>query len=214
MSMKWKAVGGNKQLRGAARLLAGVLLGALLAAPQAIGAEKRPTPVTVVNTPTVSVQQSGKWMVGLNDTPTVKVSAPPATIERPILDSFVPYVKTVSFNIESGTTQNNASIPIPEGKRLIIEFISARAQGPAGQKFIAQIQTSVARTESPRGIYWLVFFPQGSFSTIDVFTASQPTHIFAEPGYPPVQFVTTRTSLTGTAFVEATITGHLVTMPK
>ena len=210
MSINRKPIGGNKKRRGAVRLSAGVLFGAMLVPPQVITAEQKPRPVTVVNTPTVSVQQSGKWVVGLNDTPTVKVSAPPAAMERPILDSFVPYVKTVSFNIESGTTQNNASIAIPEGKRLIIEFISARAQGPAGQKFIAQIQTSVARTESPRGIYWLVFFPQGTFSTIDVFTASQPTHIFAEPVYPPVQFVATRTSLTGTAFVEATITGRLV----
>ena len=210
MSTNRKTIGGNKKRRGTARLPEGVFLWALLVTPYSISAEKKPTPVTVVNSPTVSVQQSGKWMVGLNDTPTVKVSAPLAMIERPIIDSFVPYVKTVSFNIETGTTQNNASIAIPEGKRLIIEFISARAQGPAGQKFIAQIQTSVARTESPRGIYWLVFFPQGTFSTIDVFTASQPTHIFAEPVYPPVQFVATRTSLTGTAFVEATITGRLV----
>jgi hypothetical protein len=165
----------------------------------------------VVNTPTVSVQQSGKWIVGLTDTPTVKVSVPISESGTASSnESRAPFVKTISFNIENGTTQNNMSITIPEGKRLVIEYVSARAQGPAGQKFIAQIQTTVSHTESPRGIYWLVFFPQGTFSSIDVCTASQPMRILAEPGNPPLMFVTTRTSITGTAFVEATISGYLV----
>lgn len=178
---------------------------------QSVHANKNPTPVTVINTPTVSVQQSGKWVVGLSDTPTVKVSSPSAASQgHPCADADLPYVKTVSFNIDSGTTQNNISIPVPEGKRLVIDFISARAQGPAGQKFIAQIQTSVSKVESPRGIYWLVFYPQGTFSTIDVYTASQPMNVLAEPGTPPLMFVVTRTRVTGTAFVEATISGHLI----
>ena len=190
-----------------------LLLCGLLTLAPSVRADKNPTPVTVINTPTVSVQQSGKWIVGLNDTPTVKLSASSApTQTRTCTDDIVPYVKTISFNIDSGTTQNNVSIPIPEGKRLIIDYVSARAQGPAGQKFIAQLQTSVSKVESPRGIYWLVFFPQGTFSTIDVFTASQPMHVFAEPGTPPLMFVVTRTRVTGTAFVEATISGHLVNL--
>jgi len=188
-----------------------ILIGLMASYP--VSAEKNPQAVTVINTPTVSVQQSGKWIVGLNDTPTVKVSASSATLQmRPCADSLVPYVKTISFNIDSGTTQNNVSVAIPEGKRLVIDYVSARAQGPAGQKFIAQLQTNVARTESPRGIYWLVFFPQGTFSTIDVYTASQPMHVFAEPGTPPLMFVVTRTRVTGTAFVEATISGHLTNL--
>jgi len=190
-----------------------LLLCGLFTLATSVRADKNPTPVTVINTPTVSVQQSGKWIVGLNDTPTVKLSASSAPAQtRSCTDDIVPYVKTISFNIDSGTTQNNVSIPIPEGKRLIIDYVSARAQGPAGQKFIAQLQTSVSKVESPRGIYWLVFFPQGTFSTIDVFTASQPMHVFAEPGTPPLMFVVTRTRVTGTAFVEATISGHLVNL--
>jgi hypothetical protein len=166
-----------------------------------------------VNSPAsaITVHQSGKWIIGFSDTPTVKLSAQGNTF--PLLtpsDSAVVFLKTISFNIENGTSQNNVSIAIPEGKRLVIEHVSARAQGPVGQKYIAQIQANVVHTESPRGIYWLVFFPQGTFSTIDVFTASQPMRVYADPGNPPLLFVATRTGITGTAFVEATISGYLV----
>jgi hypothetical protein len=181
--------------------------------PLSVCADKNTSQITVVNTPTINVQQTGKWIVGLNDTPTVKVSSPVVAITQggsQAADVYMPFVKTISFNIETGTTQNNVGITIPEGKRLVIEYVSARAQGPAGQKFIAQIQTSVTKAESPRGVYWLVFFPQGTFSTIDVYTASQPMRIFADPSTPPALFVATRTGITGTAFVEATISGYLV----
>jgi len=164
------------------------------------------------NSTTINLQQSGKWIIGLSDTPTVKLSGKGNSFSFMPADSVVPFLKTISFNIENGTSQNNVSISIPEGKRLVIEHVSARAQGPLGQKFIAQLQTNVAHTESPRGIYWLVFFPQGTFSTIDVFTASQPMHVYSEPGNPPLLFVATRTAINGTAFVEATISGFLVNM--
>jgi hypothetical protein len=170
-------------------------------------AEKNQNQVTVVN-----VQQSGKWVVGLNDTPTVKLSSPVVanTVQAQAADAGIPFVKSISFNIENGTTQNNVPIVIPDGKRLVIEYVSARAQGPAGQRFIAQLQTNVAKAENPRGIFWLVFFPQGTFSSVDVYTASQPMHIYSEPGNLPLLFVATRTGITGSAFVEATISGHLI----
>jgi hypothetical protein len=164
------------------------------------------------NGATIHIQQSGKWIIGISDTPTVKLSAQGNQIKINPTDSVEPYLKTISFNIENGTSQNNMAIAIPPGKRLVIEHVSARAQGPVGQKFIAQIQTTVSNTESPRGIYWVVFYPQGTFSTIDVFTASQPMHVYSEPSNPPMMFVATRTAINGTAFVEATISGFLVNL--
>ena len=125
-----------------------------------------------------------------------------------------PFLKTINFDIPAGTTQGNIPITIPDGKRLVIEYVSVRAQGPTGQKFIAQIQTNVAHTESLRGKIWLVFFYQGTFSGIDVFTASQPMHVYAEPSTPPALFVATRTDIIGSAFIEATISGYIVTMRR
>ncbi len=176
------------------------------------GSSQNSSPANLPGGSTINIQQSGKWIIGISDTPTVKLSAKGNQIQCTPSDSAVPFLKTLSFNIENGTSQNNVSIPIPEGKRLVIEHVSARAQGPAGQKFIAQIQTNVAHTDSPRGIYWLVFFPQGTFSTIDVFTASQPMRVYSEPGNPPMMVVATRTAINGTAFVEATISGFLVNL--
>lgn len=140
----------------------------------------------------------------------IKTPAPVAVI----VDTMKPFLKTITFDIPSGTTQGNCPITIPEGKRLVIEYVSVRAQGPTGQKFIAQIQTNVAHTESLRGIIWLVFFYQGTFSGIDVFTASQPMHVYAEPSTPPALFVATRTDISGSAFIEATISGYIVTMRR
>ena len=176
------------------------------------GTQQNASQTSVSNASTITIQQGGKWIVGLSDTPTVKLSAKGNQILYMPSDSAVPFLKTISFNIETGTSQNNVSIAVPEGKRLVIEHVSARAQGPAGQKFIAQIQTNVSHTDSPRGIYWLVFFPQGTFSTIDVFTASQPMRVYSEPGNPPMMLVATRTGISGTAFVEATISGFLVNL--
>ena len=183
-----------------------------IAAPRmGVGDKNEQQHGTVSKASTISVQQSGKWAIEFTDTPTVKISGQNGAFQYFMTgDSAVPFLKTISFNIDSGTSQNNVSILIPEGKHLVIEHLSARAQGPVGQKFIAQIQTNSSRTESPTGIYWLVFFHQGTFAKIDVFTASQPMHVYAEPGKPPLMFVATRTGITGTAFVEATISGFLV----
>jgi hypothetical protein len=178
-----------------------------------LGVNASPTSTNATPVPaSINVSQSGKWVIGLVDTPTVKLASQGNSTQLRHSDSSTTFLKTISFNIESGTTQNNVSVPIPEGKRLVIEYVSARAQGPVGQKYIAQIQTNVTHTESPRGIYWMVFSLQGTFSTIDVFTASQLMRVYAEPGNPPLLFVATRTGINGTAFVEATISGYLETI--
>jgi hypothetical protein len=152
------------------------------------------------------------------DSPAVAVaSAAPAKASTPgaaSIDTMQPFLKTINFDIPAGTTQGNCPITIPEGKRLVIEYVSVRAQGPTGQKFIAQIQTNVAHTESLRGKIWLVFFYQGTFSGIDVFTASHQMHVYAEPSVPPALFVATRTDISGAAFIEATISGYIVNMRR
>ena len=159
---------------------------------------------------------SGEQLKPLAPEPVSVAPAPPKTA-APIsaaVDTMQPFLKTINFDIPAGTTQGNIPITIPDGKRLVIEYVSVRAQGPTGQKFIAQIQTNVAHTESLRGKIWLVFFYQGTFSGIDVFTASQPMHVYAEPNTPPALFVATRTDIIGSAFIEATISGYVVTMRR
>jgi hypothetical protein len=204
-----------KKHRTTQRHLSFVVLAAaawcIAAAPRlGIGDKGAPQHDGAAGASTITVQQSGKWSIEISDTPTVKVTGQGAGESFLPGDSAVPFLKTINFNIDSGTSQNNVSIVIPEGKRLIVEHVSARAQGPIGQKYIAQIQTNSPRTESPAGIFWLVFYYQGTFAKIDVFTASQPMHVCAEPGKPPLLFVATRTGISGTAFVEATISGFLV----
>jgi hypothetical protein len=221
-----------KNLTASLRLAMGlaVVCGAPVLAATASAAQKvesvkvvnttaEPVPTTAVGvtsvTGTVQAQQSGTWQVGVTSLPAVQVgnaiNAPVPTIS--VNDGREPVQMRLTLNIATGSSQAQAEIEVPAGKRLVIEHASSRAQGPTGQGFIAQIQTSVFANESTRGVHWLVLHNQGTFSGIDVFTASQPMRVYADPSTPPVQFIVTRTTVVGSAFAEVTLSGYLVDLP-
>jgi hypothetical protein len=56
----------------------------------------------------------------------------------------------------------------------------------------------------------LVLNYQGTFSGIDLYTASDSLKTHAEYSLPATIFIVTRTDITGTAFAEADISGYLV----
>lgn len=45
-----------------------------------------------------------------------------------------PFEIRLTFNIDDGSAVNQTRFDVPSGKRLVIEHVSARVQGPAGQK--------------------------------------------------------------------------------
>src|SRR5215210_5150461 len=110
--------------------------------------------VNVGNTPTVNAQQSGAWNVGITGTPTVNLAnnsvqvSNPATNPVPVRD--VDEEARQPFQelrlVEFGETDNNADTlfnPIPPGKRLVIEHVSAIASLPPGQKMVCGISVKV-----------------------------------------------------------------------
>ena len=168
--------------------------------------------VSVTNTPTVNLASGAS--VGINGTASVEV-ANTAANPLPLVnvnDARQPFQTRLTFNIDPGSTQNEAGFDVPAGKRLVIEHASARVQGPAGQQFVAQIQTRVFPNGSATGVHWLVLTHQGTFSGIDVFTSNHDMRVYAEPSVPNTRYIVTRTDLTGTAFAEATISGYLVNL--
>lgn len=189
-----------------------VLSACALFAPRAAYAQRPPTSVEVINTPTVNARQAGPWAVEMAPGASVnlgntELNPVPVRIANEGRQAFQ---RRLTFTIEPGSTQNQISLDVPAGKRLVIEHASARVQGPTGEKYISYIHTVVYTNGGGAGIHWLVLSYQGTFSGIDVFTASQPMHVYAEPSLPPMIFLVTRTGITGSSFAEATISGYLV----
>ena len=173
--------------------------------------------VNVANTPDVNVANMPD--VNVANSPDVNVANVPdvyiindATSPVPVLDvnnAMVPFQSRLSFSINAGSTQEQIDIPVPAGKRLIIDHVSSRVQGPTGEQYIAQVQTSVFGNGSTRGVHWLVLTPQTSIPGLDIYTASQPMRISAQPSTPSALFIVTRKSSAGTSFAEVTISGSL-----
>jgi hypothetical protein len=102
-------------------------------------------PVTVANTPlpvtgTVTANISGTPTVNANINGTPNVNA---TIVNPSSSPLLvrdvdagrsPFEIRLTFNIDDGSAVNQTQFDVPSGKRLVIEHVSARVQGPAGQK--------------------------------------------------------------------------------
>ena len=198
---------------------------------QGNGGGPQPQRVTVVNTPlpvsgNVSADVTGNVNAvvtgNVNATVTGTVGlAPGATVlignsdaaPVPVVDmsdARVPFQTRVTLTIEAGSTQSQAGFDVPDGKRLVIEHVSSRVQGPGGERYIAHFSTHVFG-DSPGGAsHWLVLNHQGTFSSIDVLTASQDMRVYADPSFPSPQFVVTRTSTLGSTFAELNISGYLV----
>jgi hypothetical protein len=180
------------------------LIVALLVITTGVGNSAAPTQnVNVVNTPSVGI--AGTPTVQVGNTPTSPV--PVGNVN----DARNPFQRRVAFDIV-GTTQGDAGIIVPAGKRLVIEHISARAQGPVGVKYFGSIQV-VAWPGEQQAIHYLVFNFQGTFGDVDEYTASQPLRAYADVNVPPATFTVTRSDITGSSHIEMDISGYLVDVP-
>ncbi len=215
---------------GVAALL--ILVGTLtVVSPRTGEAQIGSTPVRVVNTPlpvtgnvnaavTGNVNANVAGTVGLTPGATVQVagvadvligntdSAPVPVVD--LNDARDPFQTRVFLSIEAGSTQEQVAFEIPSGKRLVIEHVSSRVQGPAGERYIAGLQTNVFGNNPGGARHWLVFAYQGTFSGIDLLTASHDMRVYAEPTGVSPNFIVTRTGSLGSTFAELNISGYLV----
>ena len=162
----------------------------------------QPQNVNVVNTPTVSAQQSGSWNVGINGTPAVTVANFPATTNVGIdpaantvrVDTTSPLpVRDVDNPARhpfaaSCTINNNGGFPctmtmVPPGKRLVIEMFQLTANG--GELHVTLNGTPIKYT---------------------FFQSNQLVRVYADP----LTAVQAAGGLDGTV---ATISGYLVDLP-
>ena len=207
-------------------------LGFLTAKPAPAQHPPHAEPVKVTNTPlpvqgTVNASQNGAWSVGVNNFPatqTVSFNGAPQpvsfsnTADSPLFNRDVDngrnpfqrhlvldngFVNPTFPGVGCAITQCQASFDIPAGMRLVIEHVAARVQGAAGQKYIAFVQVNGDIA------IWLVLNFQGSFSAIDVLTASQQMRVYADETTPPPAALVTSTN-GGVFFADVNISGYLV----
>lgn len=176
-----------------------------------INAVAEPVPTTVTNSPTVMAAQSGRWSVGISGTPTVKIGN---AAENPVLMRDVdnpasqPFHESISFDLPEGFTEVNMPITtVPVGKRLVIEYISAKATLPAGQK----LRNLAIRTSLNGNLvyHYLVQTPTGIFNE---YVTGQQVRLYADPNTLP-HLSATRNTGDGTTAVRVSISGYLVDIP-
>ena len=167
--------------------------------------------VSISNTPTVNSKQSGAWSVGIAGTPTVEVGNaagnPVLTrdVDRPTAQ---PFQYEAVLTIEDGIQGGNAAIPVPSGKLLVIENVSAFGTAPAEQRIQTfSINTHVAPDNVLRSHY-LQFTKQDTGFNSYEYTVSQMIRIYADT--PSASAYVFRATSSGTATFRFIISGYFV----
>ena len=149
-----------------------------------------PTNATSANIHTVDSRQSGDWSVGIDPTKnTVQLSN---TQSNPLPVKVVgsgsarkPFQARIIV-IPLGTANQTAFLPIPAGKRLVIENVSAIARCPEGQRMEISYFTYMDNDgDGVGGIEDITFHrftltDQGVFDGVATFTANHKVLVFAD----------------------------------
>jgi hypothetical protein len=160
--------------------------------------------VVVVNTAAQPVPTSVQGTVNASVQGTVSVKS----VDQPALQ---PFADIKSLSLDDGEAQGFIDFdPVPAGKRLVIETVTARAQAAAGQiwdvhLFVKTSGVSIAHT-----------LEMSTFQTvgyIDIRTATLPVRLYADAGSQVRVFGHRQVDNTGLAGVDVTLSGHYVNVP-
>ena len=153
--------------------------------------------VTVVNPPSQPVPVTGSVNIVVTDPVAGSVTIP--------LSGTTSATGTLTLFF----SPSGFATTVPAGKRLVIEFVSVRVEVPSGQKatvvLIAVVGTAAAQ-------HIIATAPLTGFGTADLFEASVPARIYADPATSVTAFVA-RTSATGSANAFVKFSGQLVDVP-
>ena|SRR5438067_4987321 len=124
-----------------------------------------------------------------------------------------PFQTLFAMNIANGATTGNASVTVPDGKRLVIEHVSLYASVPtrSGQNVMAAIRSVVATTEQSHMLAPAVNIgPSASSPSVDLLLASHPVKIYADPNTKLTVGADRTLSKSGQISIRVTISGRLV----
>lgn len=141
------------------------------------------------NPQTVNAQQSGAWTVGIDPTKNsvnvTNTTSDPLSVK---LVGNAPTRKPFQFRtiiVPAGTDTTTVYAPIPAGKRMIIENISAVARTPEGVKMELRFQTSFDNGDGAGNslditLHRIALSDQGSFAGELVAAANHKVLVFAD----------------------------------
>jgi hypothetical protein len=143
---------------------------------------------------------------GLRSLVLVLLAAPfmAAQTVAPAAPARVPFQQQVAISISNGGPGGFASVSIPTGQRLIVEYVSLSGSAPAGQKLSASIQTTVSNAIAE---YSVAIEVRESADGTDRLAANQMFKIYAES--PELHVACWRSKVDGPAQMTFNISGYL-----
>lgn len=146
---------------------------------------QKPRDVNVVNTPTVNVGNTPS--VNVTSLPAVQIgNSPnnPLQVHDVATPSRAPFQTQQTIIVQDGFVGENGFVQVPQGKRLVIEYASAEAFVPLGQKlrFSVITQTNVPQQNPANTRHFLPPAALGMSGDHDGFTAGQVVKLFSDPG--------------------------------
>jgi hypothetical protein len=181
--------------------------------------------VNVVNTPGVNVVNAPT--VGID--PVENIVRLPNTETDPLAVKLVgvpvrrPFQMDVNLEIRPGVNSDSARLPIPAGKRLVIEDVSAVTFQPEGQGLMLDFTTPADDGCSFEEVHSVVLISHGSFGGLERSTAHERTMIFADesvqtsPGPRSgldITVILSRAGMVGSAGVRVTFSGYIEDLPR
>jgi len=122
--------------------------------------------------------------------------------------AFQPFQKQEQLAFVIGVTDRLVNIPVPAGKRLVIEFVSFQCLLPIGQN---PTNNSI-RLNNAVTHFFLTPLQGAASSSFNVFMCSTPTRLYCDPGS-SVQVFAGRNTGESAATVNVSISGHYVNVP-
>ena len=120
-----------------------------------------------------------------------------------------PFQANIGLGMNPGTLSSNFEITVPDGKRLVVESVTARATLPTGQHVILSISTTTSERDA---LHYIALSPQGTFPTYDAYAATSSLRIYADAGT-TIHFEARRSADVGVANINTVISGQYLAMP-
>jgi hypothetical protein len=133
-----------------------------------------------------------------------------------------PFQMSVNLELRPDVNANLARLPIPAGKRFVIEDVSAVTFQPAGQRLLLDFTTPADDGCSFEDVHNVVLISQGIFGGSEWSTAHERVMIFADesvqtnPGpQSGLDLIVTvwRSGMIGSAGVRVTFSGYIEDLP-
>jgi hypothetical protein len=122
-----------------------------------------------------------------------------------------PFQANVQVSLPAGTEGQNGFVTVPNGKRLVIEYVSGQAFLPSGQKALFSVIVSL-QGQSTGTWHYLESTVVGPFGSQDCFQCGRMVKLYADAGT-TVMLRTDRDSPTGAGLSRMTLSGHLLNVP-